>query len=109
MIFYSIVIPEANVAVLVSVLAILCDGIQTVELHDAETAAWSALIRFVDARWSHRLPGVTVPCSEAERVERFFADGTSEWLVAEADVSELNDAVNAANPHAIMPQSRAGP
>ncbi|ODU68807.1 MAG: hypothetical protein BGN95_23055 [Sphingomonas sp. 66-10] len=81
---------------LVTVLAILYDGIQTVELHEAEPSAWAALVRFIDARWTDRFQDMPVPPSEAERVERFFADSPAEWLVAEADVSELHEALDLA-------------
>lgn len=82
---------------LVTVLVIVYQGVETITVHDAEPAAWSALMKFVDGRWHQRFDDEPYPREEQQRAKMFFADEADLFIVAEADLTELADRIDELN------------
>ncbi len=85
-------------AMLVTVLFIIYQGVETITVHVAEPAAWSALMKFVDGGWHQRFRHKPYPLEEQQRAEMFFADKDDLFILAEADLSELADRIDELNP-----------
>lgn len=82
---------------LVTVLVIVYQGVETITLHDAEPAAWSALMKFVDGKWHPRFDDEPYPLEEQQRAKMFFADDDDLYILAEADLTELAGRIDALN------------
>lgn len=82
---------------LVTVLFIVYQGVEAITLHDAEPAAWSALMKFVDSRWHQRFRDAPYPLEEQQRAKMFFADEADLFILAEADLTELADRIDELN------------
>src|SRR3546814_4761950 len=55
------------------VLIILYQGQETLAVYDTDSAAWDALLEFVDQRWQGRFGHIPRPDNNDERVETFFS------------------------------------
>ncbi|MDT7532965.1 hypothetical protein OVY48_05855 [Sphingobium sp. SA2] len=82
---------------LVTVLVIVYQGVETITVHDAEPAAWTALMKFVDGGWHQRFRDEPYPLEEQQRVKMFFADEGDLFILAEADLTELADRIDELN------------
>jgi len=85
-------------AMLVTVLVIVYQGVETITVHDAQSAAWTALMKFVDGGWRQRFRDGPYPLEEQERAKMFFADKDDLFILAEADLTELADRIDELNP-----------
>lgn len=72
-----------------SVLVIVFEGHETLEVYQNEIDARKELLRFVDQRWSGRFGLLLPPLDEAMRINAFFKD-EGVYLVAKADLSEMS-------------------
>lgn len=79
---------------LVTVLFIVYQGVEAITVHDAEPAAWSELMKFVDSQWHQRFDDEPYLLEEQERAKMFFADEDDLFILAEADLTELADRVD---------------
>src|SRR3546814_14239534 len=70
------------------VLIILYQGQETLAVYDTDSAAWDALLEFVDQRWQGRFGHIPRPDNNDERVEAFFG-GEDVYLLASTDVIGL--------------------
>src|SRR3546814_18862940 len=70
------------------VLIILYQGQETLAVYDTDSAAWDALLEFVDQRWQGRFGHIPRPDNNDERVETFFS-GEDVYLLASTDVIGL--------------------
>ena len=86
-----------NRAMLVTVLVIIYQGVETITVHDAEPAAWSALMRPADGGWPPRSRDEPYPPEEQQRAKMFFADEDDLFILAEADLTELADRIDELN------------
>jgi len=84
----------------VTVLVATFGGTQSITIHDSETAAATALMGFVEFHWAEQFDGehVEISLPESERVHRFFADGRNSYLIAEADLSQLEAYIDSSLP-----------
>lgn len=72
-----------------SVLVILFEGHEMLEVYQNETDARKGLLRFVDQRWFDRFGSLLPPLDEAMRINVFFKE-EGVYLVAKADLSEMS-------------------
>jgi len=72
-----------------SILVILLEDHETLEVHRSEIDAWKRLIGFVDSRWSHRFGSQIPPEDETTRITAFFK-GKGIYLIARADLSQVS-------------------
>ncbi|AGH51847.1 MULTISPECIES: hypothetical protein [Sphingomonadales] len=68
-----------------TVLIILYHGQETLALYDTDSAAWNALLEFVDQHWQDRFGQIPRPDNDDERVQAFF-DGEDIYLLASTDI-----------------------
>lgn len=82
----------------VSVLVILHRGKDHITIHEDDDRAWSEILDFVDSWWSAdpATAGTPRPISEDEQVLLFFAGPDASYILANADVSELEAHLGAA-------------
>jgi hypothetical protein len=73
----------------VSLLVTVFDEVQTISVHDDTAAAWSSLVAFVEMHWYRQMHTEAIPNREDERVRLFFADPNATYLIAEADIAEV--------------------
>lgn len=74
---------------IVAVLMICADDIETVTIHDGVADATSFLRDYVTEHWSHRFPSRPVPLDGERRIEAFFEHSDELYVLGEADVSEI--------------------
>ncbi|WP_255245786.1 hypothetical protein [Sphingobium sp. D43FB] len=85
-----------------SVLVILYEGHETLEVYQSEIDAQKGLLRFVDQWWSNRFGSLLPPLNEAKRINAFFKE-EGIYLVAKADLSEMSRQIDDGE------QERSGP
>jgi hypothetical protein len=75
----------------VTVLVVIFRGAHRITIHDGEAAAETALLSFVERHWPEQFDGqhIDISLSENERLQRFFADRCNSYIIAEADLSQL--------------------
>src|SRR3546814_729647 len=71
------------------VLIILYQGQETLAVYDTDSAAWDALLEFVDQRWQGRFGHIPRPDYNDDRVETFFS-GEHVYLLASSAVIGLD-------------------
>jgi hypothetical protein len=82
----------------ITVLVVVFDGAQSITLHDGEAAAEKALIAFVEHHWAERFDEdyIEMTLSDTERLRQFFADDRYAFIIADADLSPLEELIDAA-------------
>ena len=82
----------------VTVLMATFRGTQSITIHENQTEAETALMSFVDLHWAAQFEGESgeVSGSGDERLQRFFADDRNAYVIAEADLSQLEEHIDAA-------------
>ena len=78
---------------LATVLMIVFQGEETITIHDDESSARAALIRFVDERWEGACEDFRNSLGGADRVRKFFVGEHDSYLIAEADLSDLEQSL----------------
>ena len=93
----STIVRSRALRMFVSVLVIFCCGAEHVTIHNDDGAAWASLLTFINARWSDRFGrgGPAVPLSDEERVRLFFHESEDDYILAQADLSEVSEAIDA--------------
>ncbi|MDE8652838.1 hypothetical protein [Novosphingobium album (ex Liu et al. 2023)] len=71
-----------------TVLVILSQGQEVVAVYDTASAAWDALLQFVDQHWQTRFGHTPRPEDNDTRVQDFF-EGEDAYLLASTDVTDL--------------------
>ena len=84
---------EVEKVVLATVLMIVFQGEETITIHDDENSARATLIRFVDERWEGACENFPNSLGGADRVRKFFVGEHDSYLIAEADLSDLEGAL----------------
>ena len=79
-----------------SVLVILYEGHETVEIHKSEGEARHGLLRFVDRHWPDRFGLPPPPLDDTTRIDTFFKDGGI-YLIAKADLASLGQQIDNAD------------
>jgi len=81
----------------VTVLVIIYSGKTAITVHDSESSASTVLMEFMKARWFGRFhehfTGTSLSLDECAR--RFFGDDDNMHIIAEADLSEIEDQIYA--------------
>lgn len=75
-------------------------GTQSITIHESQTEAETALMSFVDLHWAAQFEGESEEFSRSgdERLQRFFAYDRNAYVIAEADLSQLEEHIDAACP-----------
>lgn len=76
---------------LVAVLIIYYRTHEHMSLHDSSDEAWTALLQFVDSRWTDHCQkcGLPTPHDAENRVARFFADPGDSYVIGDVDASDI--------------------
>ena len=82
------------VAMQLTVLAIIIDGVPLLSIHPTQSAAWSQLISFIEERWSERMGSIAPPVDDETKARVFFEhSGDDLYAIIGADLSELRVAL----------------
>jgi hypothetical protein len=82
----------------VTVLVAAFRGTRIITIHEGEIAAETALMVFVDRHWVEQFGGDLdeISLSGNERLQRFFADNRNSYIIAEANLSQLEAYIDSA-------------
>ncbi|WP_292941047.1 hypothetical protein [Novosphingobium sp. 32-60-15] len=94
----------------ISILVANFEGARSITLHDTEAAASRALMAFVELHWAIRFDKefIEMPSCETERLRQFFADDRHSYIIAEADLSQLEEHIDTARSLAPRLADRSG-
>ena len=87
-----------------TVLFILFENAETLSVHADHTEAWATLMRFVASRWDERFQSIDPPQDEEERARALFRSDEM-YVLATADLSELEREIDSCGPQCTCPVS----